>query len=152
MSVSLRIAILKILAARPDGTVSLATVRLELALLMSVSRWAGRDNAMIQRNSPPDLFSSGFVITVGDSWKISPEGRAYLNASSDNRLAPEIAPAEIQSTAAEYVAITDHPQRPLTLIASKRSKPITRDSGFLDQARLPPARALPRRLRIARRR
>jgi hypothetical protein len=77
--VSFQITILKVLAGQPEGYLSVADLRNNVAILISSGRdWTDRTKRIAARTPGLDIFSQGMVIRSSDGWQITDAGRAFL--------------------------------------------------------------------------
>jgi hypothetical protein len=80
--VSFQITILKVLAGQPDGYLSVADLRNNVAILISSGPdWTDRTKRIASRTPRLDIFSQGMVIRLSDGWQITDAGRAFLAES-----------------------------------------------------------------------
>ena len=76
---SFQVTILKVLAGRPEGYLSVADLRNNVAILIfSGSGWTDRTKRIAARTPGLDIFSQGMVIRSSDGWQITDAGRAFL--------------------------------------------------------------------------
>ena len=79
---SFQITILKVLAGQPEGYLSVADLRNNVAILISSGRdWTDRTKRIAARTPGLDIFSQGMVIRSSDGWQITDAGRAFLAES-----------------------------------------------------------------------
>ena len=79
---SFQITILKVLAGQPEGHLSLADLRNNVAILISSGTdWTDRTKRIAARTPDLDIFSQGTVIRLSDGWQITDAGRAFLAES-----------------------------------------------------------------------
>jgi hypothetical protein len=80
--VSFQITILKVLAGQPDGYLSVADLRNNVAILISSGPdWTDRTKRIASRTPGLDIFSQSMVIRSSDGWQITDAGRAFLAES-----------------------------------------------------------------------
>jgi hypothetical protein len=80
--VSFQITILKVLAGQPEGYLSVADLRNNVAILISSGRdWTDRTKRIAARTPGLDIFSQGMVIRSSGGWQITDAGRAFLAES-----------------------------------------------------------------------
>jgi hypothetical protein len=109
-TVSFQITILKVLAGQPEGHLSLADLRNNVAILISSGPdWTDRTKRIAARTPGLDIFSQGMVLRSSGGWQITDAGRAFLIESE--------------------VLISSQPQEPLPEAVEARAPP----------AALPPA-------------
>ena len=91
---SFQVTIMKVLAGQPDGRLSLAELRRDVAILISSGRdWSDRTKRMAGRAPGLDIFTQALVVRDAAGWQITTAGRALL-ASIE-------APASARQEAAE---------------------------------------------------
>ena len=109
-TVSFQVTILKVLAGQPEGHLSLADLRNNVAILISSGPdWTDRTKRIAARTPGLDIFSQGMVLRSSGGWQITDAGRAFLIESE--------------------VLISSQPQEPLPEAVEARAPP----------AALPPA-------------
>ena len=109
-TVSFQVTILKVLAGQPEGHLSLANLRNNVAILISSGPdWTDRTKRIAARTPELDIFSQGMVLRSSGGWQITDAGRAFLIESE--------------------VLISSQPQEPLPEAVEARAPP----------AALPPA-------------
>jgi hypothetical protein len=80
--VSFQVTILKVLAGQPEGHLSLADLRNNVAILISSgSDWTDRTKRIADRIPGLDIFSQGMVLRSSGGWQITAAGRAFLAES-----------------------------------------------------------------------
>jgi hypothetical protein len=80
--VSFQITILKVLAGQPDGYLSVADLRNNVAILISSGPdWTDRTKRIAARTPGLDIFSQGMIIRSSSGWQITDAGRAFLAES-----------------------------------------------------------------------
>jgi hypothetical protein len=80
--VSFQVTILKVLAGQPEGHLSLADLRNNVAILISSGPdWADRTKRIAARTPGLDIFSQGMVLRSSGGWQITDAGRAFLTES-----------------------------------------------------------------------
>jgi hypothetical protein len=80
--VSFQVTILKVLAGQPEGRLSLADLRSNVAILISSGPdWADRTKRIAARDPKLDIFSQGMVVRSSGGWQITEAGRAFLSES-----------------------------------------------------------------------
>jgi hypothetical protein len=102
--VSFQVTILKVLAGQPEGCLSLADLRNNVAILISSGPdWTDRTKRIATRSPGLDIFSQGMALRSG-GWRITDAGRAFLAecevpiSSNSQEPAPEA--VEIKAPAA----------------------------------------------------
>ena len=76
---SFQVTILKVLAGQPEGCLSLADLRNNVAILISSGPdWTDRTKRMAARTPGLDIFSQGMVLRSPAGWRITDAGRAFL--------------------------------------------------------------------------
>ena len=79
---SFQVTILKVLAGQPEGCLSLADLRNNVAILISSGPdWTDRTKRIATRTPGLDIFSQGMVIRSPGGWQITDAGRAFLAES-----------------------------------------------------------------------
>jgi hypothetical protein len=103
--VSFQVTILKVLAGQPEGCLSLADLRNNVAILISSGPdWTDRTKRIATRSPGLDIFSQGMVLRSSGGWRITDAGRAFLAecevpiSSNSQEPAPEA--VEIKAPAA----------------------------------------------------
>jgi hypothetical protein len=77
--VSFQVTILKVLAGQPEGCLSLADLRNNVAVLISSGPdWTDRTKRIAARTPGLDIFSQGMVLRSSGGWQITDAGRAFL--------------------------------------------------------------------------
>jgi hypothetical protein len=77
--VSFQVTILKVLAGQPEGCLSLADLRNNVAILISSGPdWTDRTKRIAARTPGLDIFSQGMVLRSPAGWRITDAGRAFL--------------------------------------------------------------------------
>jgi hypothetical protein len=77
--VSFQVTILKVLAGQPEGCLSLADLRNNVAILISSGPdWSDRTKRIAARTPGLDIFSQGMVLRSSAGWRITDAGRAFL--------------------------------------------------------------------------
>jgi hypothetical protein len=77
--VSFQVTILKVLAGQPEGCLSLADLRSNVAILISSGPdWTDRTKRIAARTPGLDIFSQGMVLRSSGGWQITDAGRAFL--------------------------------------------------------------------------
>jgi hypothetical protein len=77
--VSFQVTILKVLAGQPEGCLSLADLRNNVAILISSGPdWTDRTKRIASRTPGLDIFSQGMVLRSSAGWRITDAGRAFL--------------------------------------------------------------------------
>jgi hypothetical protein len=77
--VSFQVTILKVLAGQPEGCLSLAELRNNVAILISSGPdWTDRTKRIAARTPGLDIFSQGMVLRSPAGWQITDAGRAFL--------------------------------------------------------------------------
>jgi hypothetical protein len=77
--VSFQVTILKVLAGQPEGCLSLADLRDNVAILISSGPdWSDRTKRIAARTPGLDIFSQGMVLRSSVGWRITDAGRAFL--------------------------------------------------------------------------
>jgi hypothetical protein len=80
--VSFQVTILKVLAGQPEGCLSLADLRKNVAILISSGPdWTDRTKRIAAQTPGLDIFSQGMVIRSLGGWQITAAGRAFLAES-----------------------------------------------------------------------
>jgi hypothetical protein len=80
--VSFQVTILKVLAGQPEGCLSLADLRNNVAILISSGPdWTDRTKRIAARTPGLNIFSQGMVIRSSGGWQITDAGRAFLAES-----------------------------------------------------------------------
>jgi hypothetical protein len=80
--VSFQVTILKVLAGQPEGCLSLAGLRKNVAILISSGPdWTDRTKRIAAQTPGLDIFSQGMVIRSLGGWQITAAGRAFLTES-----------------------------------------------------------------------
>jgi hypothetical protein len=80
--VSFQVTILKLLASQPEGHLSLADLRNNVAILISSGPdWTNRTKRIEARTPGLDIFSLGMVLRSSGGWQITNAGRAFLTES-----------------------------------------------------------------------
>jgi hypothetical protein len=78
-TVSFQVTILKVLAGQPEGHLSLADLRNNVAILISSGPdWTDRTKRIAARTPGLDIFSQGMVLRSPAGWRITDAGRAFL--------------------------------------------------------------------------
>jgi hypothetical protein len=78
-TVSFQVTILKVLAGQPEGCLSLADLRNNVAILISSGPdWTDRTKRIAARTPGLDIFSQGMVLRSPAGWQITDAGRAFL--------------------------------------------------------------------------
>jgi hypothetical protein len=78
-TVSFQVTILKVLAGQPEGYLSLADLRNNVAILISSGPdWTNRTKRIAARTPGLDIFSQGMVLRSSGGWQITNAGRAFL--------------------------------------------------------------------------
>jgi hypothetical protein len=81
-TVSFQVTILKVLVGHPEGYLSLADLRNNVAILISSGPdWTDRTKRIATRTPGLDIFSQGMVIRSPGGWQITDAGRAFLAES-----------------------------------------------------------------------
>ena len=81
-TVSFQVTILKVLAGQPEGHLSLADLRNNVAILISSGAdWTDRTKRIAARTPDLDIFSQGMVLRSSGGWRITDAGRAFLAES-----------------------------------------------------------------------
>lgn len=76
---SFQVTILKVLAGQPEGCLSLADLRNNVAILISSGPdWTDRTKRIAARTPGLDIFSQGMVLRSSAGWRITDAGRAFL--------------------------------------------------------------------------
>jgi hypothetical protein len=76
---SFQVTILKVLAGQPEGCLSLADLRNNVAILISSGPdWTDRTKRIAARTPGLDIFSQGMVRRSSAGWLITDAGRAFL--------------------------------------------------------------------------
>ena len=76
---SFQVTILKVLAGQPEGHLSLADLRNNVAILISSGPdWTDRTKRIAARTPGLDIFSQGMVLRSSGGWQITDAGRAFL--------------------------------------------------------------------------
>lgn len=84
--VSFQVTILKVLAGQPEGCLSLADLRTNVAILISSGPdWTDRTKRIAAQTPGLDIFSQGMVLRTPAGWQITDAGRALL-AESEVRI------------------------------------------------------------------
>jgi hypothetical protein len=77
--VSFQVTILKVLAGQPEGCLSLADLRNNVAILISSGPdWTDRTKRIAAGTPGLDIFSQGMVLRSSSGWRITDAGRAFL--------------------------------------------------------------------------
>jgi hypothetical protein len=77
--VSFQVTILEVLAGQPEGCLSLADLRSNVAILISSGPdWTDRTKRIAARTPGLDIFSQGMVLRSSGGWRITDAGRAFL--------------------------------------------------------------------------
>jgi hypothetical protein len=77
--VSFQVTILKVLAGQPEGYLSLAELRNNVAILISSGPdWTDRTKHIASQTPGLDIFSQGMVLRSSGGWRITDAGRAFL--------------------------------------------------------------------------
>jgi hypothetical protein len=77
--VSFQVTILKVLAGQPEGCLSLADLRNNVAILVSSGPdWTDRTKRIAARTPGLDIFSQGMILRSSAGWQITDAGRAFL--------------------------------------------------------------------------
>jgi hypothetical protein len=77
--VSFQVTILKVLAGQPEGCLSLADLRNNVAILISSGPdWTDRTKRIAAQTPGLDIFSQGMVLRSPAGWRITDAGRAFL--------------------------------------------------------------------------
>jgi hypothetical protein len=101
--VSFQVTILKVLAGQPEGRLSLADLRNNVAILVSSGPdWTNRTKRIAARTPGLDIFSQGLVIRSSGGWQITDAGRAFLTES-------EIISSQPQEPTPEAIEVTGPP-------------------------------------------
>ena len=104
VSVSIQIAILKVLASHGNGRATLASLKRDIVILTaSGGDWSARLKRLAGRVPSIDIFGSRYVLCDDEGWEITAEGRVFLCAlesvTQDNRSAeiehPEFPTSEV---------------------------------------------------------
>jgi hypothetical protein len=78
--VSFQVTILKVLAGQPEGYLSLAELRNNVAILISSGAdWTDRTKRIASRTPGLDIFNQGMVLRSSGGWRITDAGRAFLD-------------------------------------------------------------------------
>jgi hypothetical protein len=78
-AVSFQVTILKVLAGQPEGRLSLADLRNNVAILISSGPdWTDRTKRIAAGSPGLDIFSQGMVLRSPAGWQITDAGRAFL--------------------------------------------------------------------------
>ena len=90
-SVSIQVAILKVLASHDSGSATTASLKRDIAILAtSGPEWSARMRRLAGRVRYIDIIACGHVLCDGDGWHITAEGRDFLRAleavTQDHRL------------------------------------------------------------------
>lgn len=76
---SFQVTILKVLAGQPEGRLSLAELRRDVAILISSGRdWSDRTKRMAERAPGLEIFTQALVVRDAAGWQITTAGRALL--------------------------------------------------------------------------
>jgi len=78
-SVSLQVAILKVLSSYPDGCATVDMLKADLAILgASGTDWTDRMKRMLARAPGLDIFGQQLVLRDAQGWRLTDAGRAML--------------------------------------------------------------------------
>ena len=108
---SFQVTILKVLAGQPEGRLSLADLRNNVAILISSGPdWTDRTKRIAARTPDLDIFSQGMVLRSPAGWRITDAGRAFLAECevpiSSNFQEPAPEAVETKAPAASFAAGT----------------------------------------------
>lgn len=103
---SFQVTILKVLAGQPEGKLSVADLRHDVAILISSGPdWTDRTKRIAALTPGLDIFSQGMVRRSPGGWQITEAGRAFLaeceapiSFNSQERV-PEAVGSELSPTA-----------------------------------------------------
>jgi hypothetical protein len=116
--VSFQVTVLKVLAGQPDGWLSLADLRRDVAILVSSGRdWTDRTKRIAERAPGLNIFGQALVVRERGGWQITAEGRTLL-ASIE---APAVAEQE-QARPIEPTRLPDAKRVPLIGINRRRQR------------------------------
>jgi hypothetical protein len=119
--VSFQITILKVLAGSPDGRLSLADLRHDVALLMTSGRdWTDRTRRIAARAPNLDIFSQAFVLRDPTGWQITASGREFLTSVNKPCL-PLPSPAQAELVVVDSAVMTSPPP-PLVGLNPRRQR------------------------------
>ena len=87
---SIRVAILKVLASHDSGRATTASLKRDVAILAaSGPEWGARMRRLAGRVATIDILASSYALWDGDGWQITSDGRDFLRAleavTRDNR-------------------------------------------------------------------
>jgi hypothetical protein len=106
-TVSFQVTILKVLAGQPEGKLTLADLRNNVAILISSGPdWTDRTKRIAARTPGLDIFSQGMVLRSPGGWQITNAGRAFLAScevpisSHSQERVPEAVETEVASVGA----------------------------------------------------
>jgi hypothetical protein len=117
--VSFQVTVLKVLAGQPEGWLSLADLRRDVAILISSGRdWTDRTKRMAGRAPDLEIFGQALVIRERGGWQITAEGRTLL-ASIE---APAVAEQEQAAQPIEPARLPDAKRVPLIGINRRRHR------------------------------
>jgi hypothetical protein len=74
---SIQLGILHILASRPDGMASIASINADVCML-SGPDWSRKLRELAKRTGPINLFTDGLVTREAGGWRITPRGRVLI--------------------------------------------------------------------------
>jgi hypothetical protein len=101
---------LKVLAGHPEGCLSLADLRNNVAILISSGPdWTDRTKRIAARTPGLDIFSQGMVLRSSAGWRITDAGRAFLAECEVPISAQSQEPAEAVESKAPAIALLPAP-------------------------------------------
>jgi hypothetical protein len=120
LSVSLQIAILKVLVSYPDGRATIAELKSDLSFLHTTGRdWTSRLRRLAARAPDLDIFGQKLVVRDNSGWQITAEGKTVLDLlESGGSLATASAP--------EQPLPSPPPQQAPLLLAKRQRKAVRR--------------------------
>jgi hypothetical protein len=99
-TVSFQVTILKVLAGQPEGKLSIADLRHNVAILISSGPdWTDRTKRIAARTPGLDIFSQGMVLRSPGGWQITDAGRAFLASCEVPISSQEREPEAVESIA-----------------------------------------------------
>jgi len=128
LSVSLQIAILKVLVSHPEGRATIAALNSDLSILStSGSDWTDRLKRLAARAPNLDIFGQRLILRDSSGWQITPEGRVFLDWLESGAASANVPVAETSLPPPE--------QPPLLLLGVARRLRLTRRGRFVDPRR-----------------
>lgn len=119
---SFQVTVLKVFAGQPEGWLSLAHLRRDVAILISSGRdWTDRTKRIAQRAPGLDIFGQALVVREKGGWQITAEGGKLL-ASIE-------APAVAEQEQAQPIEPMRLAEKRVSLIGINRRRPRRRGRG-----------------------